>query len=330
MFRVLSFFCWIHLVVWLAVGSLWGVTYQKLQVTLCDVGQGDAVLVQLGTSQLLIDAGPYSDGVLRCLEQNLPWWDRQLEILVISHADADHIGGMQAVMERYAVREVWLDPIAKDSAMFADLITTIRKQLRSGMKMRHPFLGNSLPFTREATIDILWPPAPTPSQRVPEWVFSDLDDSEKRESETTLSDTMEPIARNIENHNNRSIVLLLQYYGTSVLLVGDIEKEVELALLEQDLIRDIDILKVGHHGSKTSTSMDFFQKLSPEYNLISVGEKNRFGHPDPSVIKRINAYSPHIYRTDLCGDITLQTDGFSVVVATQRRKNCPQMVDVNR
>jgi competence protein ComEC len=260
----------------------------RLRLTLFDVGQADATLVELpDSSRLLVDSGgmPFGSDSFdigsRVLAPAL--WAlgvRRLDTLVLTHGDPDHIGGAASVISDFAPAELWEGvPV-----------------------LRHRPLQEVLDKARDAGVAV--------TQRLAgdEW---DRGKARVR--------VLHPVAPDWERQrvrNDDSLVLEVVYGEVAVLLLGDVGVEVERSILPQLTQARHRILKVGHHGSRTSTSQELLDHWRPEIALISCGRGNTFGHPAPDVLGRLNSIGSRIYRTDVDGQVTIDTDGAHVSVAT--------------
>ncbi len=265
---------------------------------LCDVGQGDAILLIDGSWQMLVDAGPDSS-VLSCLGKHLPFWDRQIELVVATHPDSDHIDGLQEVLARFTTPVLMMEWLDKETTEFEALKRSISSKAQSKqLQLLTPAPGMELQTPSKFVITVLWPDQ---AQRPPPGDF-------QAKTETQLWDKNQEKRTKTSSeikYNDRSIVLLLHLMATRVLLTGDLESAGEQALLKQSLTEPVDILKVGHHGSKTSTSQSFLDTFKPETSLISVGKNNRYGHPSPEVLERLSAAHTRVYSTAESGDIVI-------------------------
>ncbi|MBI4090264.1 MAG: MBL fold metallo-hydrolase [Candidatus Kerfeldbacteria bacterium] len=238
-----------------------------------DVGQGDAILLQTPDgSDVLVDGGP-DERVVERLTKFMSPSDRTLELVVLTHPDADHVGGLPAVAEHFRIERVLetavRSPSRADRTWEAalDAQQTVRLKAASGQAMT---IGG-------VEITVLWPPADTPA------------DAEPR--------------------NDTSVVLHLRYGEVDILLTGDISSDVEQRLVATGVLPDVEVLKVPHHGSISSSSQEFLDALKPETAVISVGRNNRYGHPHPVVLRRLERRGIEVRRTDVDGDVVLTVDG---------------------
>lgn len=254
----------------------------EMRLWMFDIGQGDALFLEApdGT-QLLMDGGRDSK-VLAKLGAVMKPWDRTIDYVVSSHLDADHIGGLPSVLERYEVKDIWGNgetqrdtKIAKRFNLAVGEEGAVVRSVRAGEKYD---VGG-------VTVDVLSPDA--------------------------MPDTPDDTSA-----NNHSVVLKLTYGDTTILLTGDIEKEVEEAIAPS--MGDIDILKAGHHGSSSSNSQYFLDTITPEIALISAGADNSYGHPHVVVLHRFADRNIEVFRTDQQGDILVKSTGGEPTVSAER------------
>jgi competence protein ComEC len=260
--------------VWYAV--FYFESHKGLQVIFFDVGQGDSILIQHnGSTQVLIDGGP-DDRVLSKLGRELPFWDRSLDALILTHPDKDHIAGLVEVLRRYKIDLVLWTGVLHSNTEYQEWIKLLKEKK---IPVAIVYTGKRLKIGEGIYLDVLAP-------------FENLN----AQSVTKLNDT--------------SMVAKLQQGHTSILFMGDASKTVEHRLLFQSYgVLDSDILKIGHHGSKTSTSEKFLEAVSPEMAVISAGRKNRYGHPHQEVLDRLTQFGSNVFRTDEKGDIRFSSDG---------------------
>ncbi len=252
--------------------AFWPSAPGRLRVTVLDVGQGDSVLVQTPSGRdVLVDGGP-GRAVLRGLGDELPWTDRSIEMLVLTHPQADHALGLLDVLARYDVRRVLAGPGVEASGTYrawaaavADEGTPI-ETARKGMRFD---LGDGV------VMEVLGP------------------------------DAAEAADRQI---NNTGAVLRISWGDVSFLLTADIEVKAERALLSDGVDLRATVLKVGHHGSKTSSSREFLDAVRPSLAVVSSGKNNPFGHPAPEVVDRLDDYAT-VYNTADAGAVRFETDG---------------------
>lgn len=278
----------------------------SLRLIMCDVGQGDAFLLVNGSFQLLVDAGP--DGkVLSCLEHNMPVWDKKLEVMVVTHPDLDHFGGFVHIFKSFSVDMVMIEPLGKDSAAFLEFREALLEEKRQGMKIVIPKKGDFFHYTSRISALVASPEVDT-SRICPFW---------QAKTETILSDNLCEEQLDEEDSNDQSIVLFLLLDQVVVGMMADASTQIESAIIADNLMGEMNILKVGHHGSKTSSSRELLQHFRPEISLISCGKNNKFGHPEAQVLKNLEEFGGEVYRTDQNGEVEVVVTNNNYVVNTQ-------------
>lgn len=245
-----------------------------LTFAMLNVGQGDGLFIKSPTgTEILIDAGP-ARSILPSLRRITSPFDRKIDALIITNPDEDHIGGMMDILKSYKVNAVFESGTLTDSVTYWNLREEMRKQNIPDYLIKK---GARLDMGGGAVIDILFP-----DRDVSAWAT-----------------------------NDGSVVSRLLYRDTSVMLTGDISSKVEKIILSENnpaVLRST-ILKVGHHGSRTSTSRSFIETVLPLYALISDGKDNRYGHPHQETLDTLNSFGIKIFRTDLLGNIVMVSDG---------------------
>jgi competence protein ComEC len=249
------------------------------QLTMLDVGQGDALLIRFGNgSNVLVDAGPKAFGYDAGKRILVPFLKRhgvsKLDAVILSHPHSDHIGGLHAVLEEVNVGMLY----EADTA----IVSQMHRQLRLAA------LSRGIPLT---TVNVGMNLSPDPNARM----YVIHPGSERGGS---------------GNVNNESVCVKMQVGGTTALLSGDAESEAESAMVGRfGRFLSSDILKTGHHGSSTSSSPAFLDSITPKIALISVGEKNKFGHPSTAVLQALEQRNAAVLRTDRNGALIFESDG---------------------
>ena len=243
----------------------------KVEVNFYDIGQGDGIMVEAGNDiQVVIDGGQ-SDKMVEKIGKDLPFYDRQIELMIMTHPDKDHLGGLVDVLKYYQVEQVLITGIECDTAVCQEFNKIIKEK---NIPVKIAQAGQIINLGEGTYLGIFSP----------------------REN---LS------GRKFKDDNDTSIVAKLISNGRSALFTGDIGFKVENELMEGNTNLDSDILKVSHHGSKYATSSKFLEATSPQIAVISVG-KNSYGHPAEELLSRINDYGAAIKRTDLDGDVKME------------------------
>jgi len=251
------------------ISFIWFWPDKQVHLVSCDIGQGDAYLVSKGFTQILVDGGK-NEQILNCLDQFIPYWDRQIEIVIASHDDHDHVGGLTEVMKHYKVNNlIWN---GKDSNSQDWKIIQLEAD-QQGTKVRKAYEGNLL--INKLKLDFIWP------QKQP--------------------------SSNVED-NQASIVTRFSYEDFSVMFTGDIDTLTEEKLVSGSVGLDSTVLKVSHHGSRYATSDKWLELVNPKIALIGVG-KNSYGHPSEDVLSKLNSAGVTIYRTDKDGSVEISSDG---------------------
>jgi len=279
MAAVVGTFTIVALLVWLAFFTL---PDGRLHLSFLDVGQGDSILIESPSGQqILIDGGPSPAAVTFALGKVLPFWDRSLDLVVLTHPQEDHLAGLIGVLERYQVG-LLLDSgeecASEACQRFWELVEVKEIPFRKAEAGMGVELGDGV------RIEVFHPPP------------------------VLLRGTGSDV-------NNNSVVLRVTMGGASLLLTGDIEEEGERALLASGQPLRSLVLKAPHHGAATSLTPRFLREVAPQLVIISVGE-NKFGHPAPETLAKLSGFST--LRTDEEGTIEVVTNGQSYWVLTER------------
>jgi competence protein ComEC len=282
--RLIGLLALAAVVVWLA---LRGLPDGRLHVYFLDVGQGDAILVQAPDGrQILVDGGPSPTALFNELGAVLPFWDRSLDLVVLTHPDGDHITGLIPLLDRYRVGQV-LDVRQSEAAPEAG--PWLERLAALGVPRILAQRGMRLPVG-DLGVTVLHP------------------------GPTQLTGT-------VSDDNNNAIVLRLDYGGTSLLLTGDAESEAEADLIAAGQPLRADALKIGHHGSNGASTAAFIAAVAPRLVVIPVGADNKFGHPHPAVLARLAGIE--VLRTDQNGRIEVVSDGQRLSVVAQKTPRNP-------
>ncbi len=252
---------------------------RPLQVYFIDVGQGDCQLIKFKDEYMLIDSGE-EDQTKKVIEFLKSKEIEKLKYVVATHPHSDHIGGLESVCSDFEVENIIMPKITANTKTFEDLIKVIKKKNINVITAKKGDKFN----IQECEFSILSP---------------SLDDE-------------------YEELNNYSVVIKLVYGKASFLFTGDAEKEIEQKLINSGEDISAKVLKVGHHGSHTSSTKKFLDKVNSDIAVISVGEDNSYGHPLKSVLDRLNNMADYVLRTDKNGTISVYTDGITLDVISEK------------
>jgi competence protein ComEC len=252
----------------------WQDSHRKFTFAMLNVGQGDGFFIESPTgTEVLVDAGPPGK-IMGELPQVMSPFDKSIDAIMISHPDADHISGFLDVLKNYKVKDFFDPGISDDSKTYQNLRSEVKRQNIPTILARR---GMRLDLGGGVVIDILFP-----DRDVSTW-----------------------------NTNDGSIVARLSYNNISVMLTGDATTKTEKIILQENSPQKLQstILKVSHHGSRSATSPDFVQAVSPVDAFISVGENNKYGHPHQETLDTLALFGVKIFRTDELGTVILKSDG---------------------
>jgi len=250
----------------------------KLHVSFLDIGQGDAILIQTPAHQnILIDGGPDPQKIGLELSKKLPFWDRTIDLMISTQPQADHVTGLVEALQRYNVKQVIDADVSYDSLIYQQWLELVeQKEIKRDIARA----GQEIDLGHGIRIEVLNPPP----------------------------ELFQGTSHDVDNNG---VVLRLVWGKVSFLVTADIRQEAEFELIGQRANLKSTVLKVAHHGSKTSTSRQFLAAVAPEVAVISVGADNPFGHPSPEVVERLaeKLGEDNVYLTSENGTIEFITDG---------------------
>jgi len=266
---------------------------KNLHLIACDVGQGDGTLITYESTQVLIDGGPDSK-ILDCLGKHIPYWDRKIEVVILSHPQLDHYGGLIEVVRRYEVENFVANALDSKADAYQELKREIADR---GIKVINPTQNTAIRYG-SLYIDIVYPSD------------SFLLQNSSVASEAQGSDVLGSYTSN-RDPNEFSVVAILTFGEFDALFMGDITPEIIPEVIAGGELKDVDFIKVPHHGSKNGLTRELLNATAPEAAVISVGKNNRFGHPHEQVLTMLTDAGVEILRTDELGDVEIITDGIS-------------------
>jgi competence protein ComEC len=274
---------WRHLIVVLVLISItiWYSVAQfpdnYLHITACDVGQGDAFLITYGTAQIVVDGGP-NRRILDCLSHHMPFWDREIEVVILTHPQADHYTGLIELTSRYRVGYFIKPGVDTDSDSYLVLKESIDRNEVEVIEINNQAFLN----IDQIFIEILNP----------------IKGFDQENSFTENQDV-----------NNLSIVFNLFFRDFNALFTGDVDSNILEEIIEREKISGVEYIKVPHHGSKYGLNSEIISSLNPGYAVISAGN-NPWGHPNQEVLDLLRSNDIEYSRTDKDGDIEIVTNGF--------------------
>ena len=252
----------------------------ELSVHFIDVGQGNAVFIRQGSQSMLIDAGD-NHMASRVVDYLRKEGIEKVDYLIGTHPHADHIGGMEDVMDHFDVGKVFMPDVTHTTRTFENTLLAIQ---RNDLRITKPVVGDVYQIGA-AKVTII-----------------------------------APHSSSYSNLNDYSIGIRLDYGTTSFLFTGDAERrsEEEMVANRNNLSLDVDVILVPHHGSNSSSTRAFLEAASPQYGVIQLGADNRYGHPHTEVIERLQQYNIETYRNDLHGHVVFLSDGTTIRVQTEK------------
>lgn len=258
-------------------------TVSYCKVHYIDVGQGDCELVECDGKFMLIDAGEngHENDVINYLNKI---GVKKLDYIVASHQHSDHIGGIEEVLAEFKTDNIIMPRLTKEQTPTNSTYKAFLKAVQaSEAKVIEAKVGAKYDFG------------------------------------TSTFEILGPVTNDAEDINNMSAVVRLDFGENSFLFTGDAETEEELEILDNGAYLDCDVLKVGHHGSSTSSHKKFLEAVTPEICVISCGAGNDYGHPHDKAVNRLKKQTETIYRTDICGDVVIESDGVNLSVSYENQ-----------
>lgn len=251
--------------------AYWQIPDNEFRIYFLDIGQGDSVLIKTPENQqILIDGGPQNK-VIEELAEVMPFFDKSLDLVVLTHPHADHIDGLVEVLKRYEVKNVLFTGVQDDGSVYKEFLKEIGEQ-----EINLYIAEKNTDFRFGAVVlDVIYP-----SKQV--------------------------LGENFNNLNNSSIAMKIFYKGKTILLTGDLEMEAEEKLIRSGTNLKADIFKAGHHGSRTSSTWNLLKKVDPNIVVIQSGKNNKFGHPHAETLENLEKLGiEKVYRNDLNGRVEI-------------------------
>jgi competence protein ComEC len=268
----------INIIVWINLYEYCN-SVNAFEFTALNIGQGDALLIKTPNNYYgLIDAGK-GNSILEELSKTLPFAKRQLDFIIATHHDADHVEGLIEVLQRYDIKALFINKSTESKPLTKELLRIIKDQniQTYSLNSTNDFEIDNVKF------DVVWP-------------ISQRENSEKL----------------VENDN--SISMIISYKDLDIYSAGDLSTEYEIESVQTYEEIDIDILKASHHGSKTSSGIDFLTTIKPEFTIISVGMNNSYGHPNQEILENMLNINSKVFRTDINGRVKVKyEDGIEIV-----------------
>lgn len=258
----------------------------KLHLVFCDVGQGDAILIVTPNNRhILVDSGP-DESVLNCLSKHMGFWERTIDLAILTHPHTDHLFGLNFVIKRYIVLSFASENLSNHTLNFQQLLELIKSK-----KIITKFISSGDRWTIQSKQE--------PEGKV---IISIASPTNKFIHDTSPSGYIE------ESGEFASLITQISYGKFQAVLSGDSQAN-ELHQAESSLQKHVSVLQVPHHGSATGLSREFLEYVSPQLAVISVGSKNRYGHPKQVILDLLKSYKIPLLRTDKSGDIEIISDG---------------------
>ncbi len=262
--------------------AIWSTVFKlpdgSLHIKIFDVGQGDSIFIRTASGyKILIDGGP-DDKVIDHLGGELAFFDKTLDLVVLTHPQSDHITGLIEVAQRYKIKNLWTSYSENTTAEYQEWENVLDMV---GLQKTTVWSGDRLIFSDGTVLEVVWPRGKTAS----------------------------------DDLNTTSLVILLDYKEFEGFLTGDADKQVQPYASSAS---EIEFLKVPHHGAKNALDESYLNDLSPEISVISVGPRNQYGHPHEAALSILESIGSIILRTDQHGTVEIVSDGATWYTKTQR------------
>ncbi|MBI5452548.1 hypothetical protein HY945_03730 [Candidatus Gottesmanbacteria bacterium] len=309
MFNKKYFFLGIFIGIILLISYLFTLPDGKLHIVFCNVGQGDAAYIRAPNNQdMLIDGGP-DDKVLTCLGKNMAFYDRTIDIVLLTHPQKDHLQGLLSVIQRYNVKYFVIGVEGNETEGYKKLITLLKERK---IPIKNLYTGDQFAFGK-VKFSVLWPEK--------NWVASHTKEQVAIKTPRMVAPPKAgtpPMVKESEGVvlglstdtelNDFSYFLDLKYGSFSVLFPGDGDIHIQRDVMKTNSLSRVDVLKFPHHGSKTGILSEFLDVIKPKLAIISVG-KNSYGHPTNEAMELLSRRAIELKRTDREGDIEIVSDG---------------------
>ncbi len=251
----------------------------RLHVVFCNVGQGDGIFIRTPKGlDIIVDGGP-DDLILACLSNHMPFWDRDIELMLLTHPHADHMNGLLPVLKRYTVLSFATEKLENKTLGFQALIDSIKAK---HLTIQYAFAGKKIKTPDSVVLSIVGP-------------------TQEFLTKTSPGGTIG------ESSEFGSLETLVSYGIFKILLTGDSQAEELQEAIDAGYLGGVDVLQVPHHGSKTGLTDEIFEAIRPGLAVISVG-KNKYGHPTPQTLELLKSNGVKVLRTDQHGDIEIVSD----------------------
>jgi competence protein ComEC len=261
-----------------------------LTVSFLDVGQGDAILLTTPSRRhILVDGGPDSS-VLTRLGETMPFFDHEFDLVIASHNHADHITGLNEVLKRYDVSQLWIPGAIHTTNEYLELLHLVKD--------------------KQIPTEVVWQGKEKNIDGVGITVLHPI----------TSMEGQQP-----DDQHDATIVVRVVFGESEFLLTGDIDEEHEQVMIQSGVSLASDVLKVAHHGSKSGLALNFLAAVNPQYAVIQVGERNRYGHPAQSILDKLNERNIRILRNDQHGTIRFSTDGQTIQLVAPKVPVSPKL-----